>query len=82
MQQETQAEEKEHQPDHLDALRAAIVDVMSGLDPLVGRDFRIENLDRICRGVPSWSLENIAEQLEVYLLQVFPPPQIKPGGGR
>ena len=74
--------EWEPQPNRLEVLRAAIVDVMSRSDPLVGREFEMGCLDRICRGVPSWSLERIAGQLDIYLQQVYPHQPRKTGDRR
>ncbi|CAL7940835.1 unnamed protein product [Xylocopa violacea] len=54
-----------------------IADLFSNLEPLKGTDFCAEHLNNICRNIRRWKAERTFEELEVYLLKVFPLPKEK-----
>lgn len=55
----------------------SINELFAKLEPINGINFRAEHLNHICDNISRWPISTIAAELEVYLLEVFPP---APGG--
>lgn len=51
-----------------------IIELFAELTPLNTAGFKIDHLNQICRNLKVWSITRIFEELEIYLLDVFPPP--------
>lgn len=56
------------------SLAEQIETTFAKLKPLKGTEFRSDQLDLICKNIRRWSLDRIFEELEGYLLRVFPVP--------
>lgn len=62
-------------------LTSRVAEHLSALDPLEGDDFHSEHLSRICENILRWTRDRVFEELEIYLLQVFPPNTVGPSDG-
>lgn len=71
----TQNQDEGQQSDNIETLKTAIMDEISNQDPLTGPEYHKDRLNQIYNSVPTWPLEIIAKQLEIYVLEVFPPSQ-------
>ncbi|CAL7932961.1 unnamed protein product [Xylocopa violacea] len=60
-------------------LISAIQELFEQLEPLSGTEYNVERLDRICKGLSTWSIAKIYEELELYLLKIFPPARKRKG---
>lgn len=70
----TQEPTDDHQSGNIETLRKAIMEELAEHDPLTSPEFKMDMLSQICQNVSTWPLDRIAEQLELYLLEVFPIP--------
>lgn len=53
-------------------LVSSISELFTQLKPLTGTSYHVDHLDRICSHISAWSESRISEELETYLLKIFP----------
>lgn len=53
-------------------LVSSISELFTQLKPLTGTSYHVDHLDRICSHISDWSESRISEELETYLLKIFP----------
>ncbi|CAL7932985.1 unnamed protein product, partial [Xylocopa violacea] len=54
------------------ALAASINEQFAAMEPLKGTAFHAIRLGRVCDNITRWNLNRISDELEMYLLEVFP----------